>query len=51
MLSLNNVFGDEDARDFDRRVREVTEQETVEYMVEPKIDGLAVSQSSTIRGS
>lgn len=43
MLSLNNVFGDEDARDFDRRVREITDLETVEYMVEPKIDGLAVS--------
>ena len=55
MLSLNNVFGDEDARDFDRRVREVTEQETVEYMVEPKIDGLAVSlvydQGQLIQGA
>ena len=43
MLSLNNVFTDQDARDFDRRIREVTEADTVEYLVEPKIDGLAVS--------
>ncbi len=43
MLSLNNVFSDDNARDFDRRVREMVEVESVEYMVEPKIDGLAVS--------
>lgn len=43
MLSLNNVFGDDDARDFDRKVREAADLESVEYMVEPKIDGLAVS--------
>lgn len=43
MLSLNNVFTDQDARDFDRRIREVTGADTVEYLVEPKIDGLAVS--------
>ena len=43
MLSLNNVFSDQDARDFDRRIREVTGDDTVEYLVEPKIDGLAVS--------
>ncbi len=43
MLSLNNVFTDQDALDFDRRIREVTGADTVEYLVEPKIDGLAVS--------
>ena len=43
MLSLNNVFSDQDAHDFDRRIREATGVDTVQYMVEPKIDGLAVS--------
>ncbi len=43
MLSLNNVFSDADVRDFDRRIQEATGVEQVEYMIEPKIDGLAVS--------
>jgi len=43
MLSLNNVFTDQEARDFDRRIREVSGDDTVKYLVEPKIDGLAVS--------
>ena len=43
MLSLNNVFSSEDAGDFDRRIRDLTGAEQVEYFVEPKIDGLAIS--------
>ncbi len=43
MLSLNNVFNEHDAREFDRRIREATDVDSVEYMVEPKIDGLAIS--------
>ncbi len=43
MLSLNNVFSDQDARDFDQRVRDGTGAELVDYLVEPKIDGLAIS--------
>ncbi len=43
MLSLNNVFSEPDAREFDRRIREVTGNAEVEYFVEPKIDGLAIS--------
>ncbi len=43
MLSLNNVFSEQDAREFDRRIREMTGTDSVEYFVEPKIDGLAVS--------
>ncbi|ACX52220.1 DNA ligase, NAD-dependent [Ammonifex degensii KC4] len=43
MLSLANAFEPEDLRDFDRRVREALPGEKVEYVVEPKIDGLAVS--------
>ena len=43
MLSLNNAFNDEEVQNFDRRVREGLEQDTVEYAVEPKFDGLAIS--------
>jgi DNA ligase (NAD+) len=43
MLSLANAFDEEAARAFDRRVRETIQAETVEYSVEPKFDGLAVS--------
>jgi len=43
MLSLDNAFTDQDVLDFDRRVRERLDVESVEYSAEPKIDGLAVS--------
>ncbi|OPX89681.1 MAG: DNA ligase [Pelotomaculum sp. PtaB.Bin104] len=44
MLSLSNAFSEGDLRDFDRRVRQVLlPGETLEYVVEMKIDGLAVS--------
>ena len=43
MLSLNNALSDEEADAFDRRVREALDVEAVEYEVEPKFDGLAVS--------
>jgi DNA ligase (NAD+) len=43
MLSLDNAFSDQDVLDFDRRVRERLDVETVEYSAEPKIDGLAIS--------
>ena len=43
MLSLNNAFDQGEAREFDRRIRQTLEVESVEYVVEPKIDGLAVS--------
>ncbi|ELK46630.1 NAD-dependent DNA ligase LigA [Halobacillus sp. ACCC02827] len=42
MLSLGNAFDDQELRDFDRRVRNGTEEE-VSYVCELKIDGLAVS--------
>lgn len=41
MLSLSNAYSDEDLRDFDRRVKEMTDGD-VEYVVEFKIDGLSV---------
>jgi DNA ligase (NAD+) len=43
MLSLANAFGEEEVRAFDRRVREALGVDEVEYAVEPKFDGLAVS--------
>jgi DNA ligase (NAD+) len=43
MLSLNNAFDDEDVESFDRRVRELLGVNAVDYEVEPKFDGLAVS--------
>lgn len=43
MLSLNNAFGDDEVINFDRRVREALGQELIEYAVEPKFDGLAVT--------
>jgi DNA ligase (NAD+) len=43
MLSLNNCFSDEELDDFDRRVREGLAREAVDYVAEPKLDGLAVS--------
>ncbi|MBS8231330.1 MULTISPECIES: NAD-dependent DNA ligase LigA [Marinobacter] len=44
MLSLDNAFSDEELRDFDRRVRDrLKTEEDIEYVCEPKLDGLAVS--------
>jgi DNA ligase (NAD+) len=43
MLSLNNAFEDAEVEAFDRRIREALEVDVVEYAVEPKFDGLAIS--------
>jgi DNA ligase (NAD+) len=43
MLSLSNAFSDEEVEAFDRRVRETLGLDAVDYEVEPKFDGLAVS--------
>jgi DNA ligase (NAD+) len=43
MLSLNNAFSDQELEAFDRRVREATDEAVVEYAVEPKFDGLAIT--------
>lgn len=42
MLSLGNAFNEQDLRDFDRRVRQAVGDD-IQYVVELKIDGLAVS--------
>jgi len=44
MLSLDNAFSEEELRDFDRRVRDRLDNGgEIEYVCEPKLDGLAVS--------
>ncbi|NLN20216.1 MAG: NAD-dependent DNA ligase LigA [Firmicutes bacterium] len=45
MLSLNNAFSLEEVEAFDARIRRLLDAETLEYVVEPKIDGLGVSLS------
>ncbi|MHC1636049.1 MAG: NAD-dependent DNA ligase LigA, partial [Candidatus Methanospirareceae archaeon] len=42
MLSLDSVFGEEEVKEFDERVKRMLGEENVEYVAEPKIDGLAV---------
>ena len=43
MLSLNNAFGDDELKAFDKRVREGLGVNEVTYAVEPKFDGLAIT--------
>lgn len=44
MLSLDNAFSDEELQDFDRRIRDrLKTDDQIEYVCEPKLDGLAVS--------
>src|ERR1700730_7637398 len=43
MLSLDNAFSYETLGDFDRRVRQGSGRETIEYVAEHKFDGLSIS--------
>jgi DNA ligase (NAD+) len=44
MLSLDNAFGPDDLRDFDKRIRSRLDHSSeIEYVGEPKIDGVAIS--------
>ncbi|RFC38202.1 MAG: DNA ligase (NAD+) [Candidatus Nitrotoga sp. CP45] len=43
MLSLSNAFNEEEVRAFDTRTREALGVAEVDYSVEPKFDGLAVT--------
>lgn len=43
MLSLENSYDADDLRDFDRKAREQSGLEMIEYCVEPKFDGASIS--------
>jgi DNA ligase (NAD+) len=43
MLSLANAFDESDVLEFDRRCRQLLETSLIQYVAEPKLDGLAVS--------
>lgn len=42
LLSLDNAFSDDELRDFDSSLRKLNDGNSIEYIVEPKMDGLAV---------
>ena len=43
MLSLSNAFAQDEVIEFDRRCREALGLDVVDYVAEPKLDGLAIS--------
>src|SRR5262249_875327 len=43
MMSIDNTYDENEVREFDRRVREGLDGHVPEYVLEPKIDGIAVS--------
>ncbi len=43
MLSLDNSYNEDDLIDFDRKARENTGLDVIEYCVEPKFDGASIS--------
>jgi DNA ligase (NAD+) len=43
MLSIDNVYNEEELREFEDRVRKLLPGQTVEYVAELKIDGLGIS--------
>ena len=43
MMSLDNTYNEDELREFDRRVRERLDTDSVVYTVEPKIDGVSLS--------
>lgn len=43
MLSLENAFNEDDIQDFIDRVKKLTGRSEIEFMLEPKLDGLSAS--------
>ncbi|MES2882010.1 MAG: NAD-dependent DNA ligase LigA [Bacteroidota bacterium] len=43
MLSLDNSYNADDLVDFDRKARELTKLNEIEYCIEPKFDGASIS--------
>jgi DNA ligase (NAD+) len=54
MLSIENVYSEPEVLDFDRRVRELLDGELVDYVIEFKVDGVALAlvyeQGLLVRG-
>ena len=45
MLSLDNTYDQSEFFDFDKRLKKILDEDCLTYVVEPKIDGVAVSLS------
>lgn len=43
MMSLDNTYNFDELREFDARVRKLLPGEAVEYVLEPKVDGISIS--------
>src|SRR5579871_3047049 len=43
MMSLDNTYSQEEVRDFVARLQKLLPGETLEWMVEPKVDGVAIN--------
>jgi DNA ligase (NAD+) len=43
MMSLSNTYSKEELVEFDRRIRKLLPEEVFSYILEPKIDGVAIS--------
>ncbi len=43
MLSIDNTYNPDELREFDNRIRKLLGKQPVRYVVEPKIDGVAIS--------
>ncbi len=43
MLSLANAFSEQEVREFDRRIRDQLDLATIDYVAEPKLDGVAIA--------
>lgn len=43
MLSLDNTYSQQELRDFVSRVQRILPEETLDWMVEPKVDGVAIN--------
>lgn len=43
MLSLANAFSVQEILDFDARIKKLSKQDSIDYVSEPKLDGLAVN--------
>jgi DNA ligase (NAD+) len=43
MMSLSNTYSKEELTEFDRRIRKLIPEDSFNYVLEPKIDGVAIS--------